>query len=150
MTLAITLAAPPDAPRLLPLIEAFHSEYGLSSTPESRDAALMPLLEGSPLGAVWLFGPTKAPTGYTIITFGWSMEFGGMDAFVDELYIRPAVRQRGLASEALRAIASSLADVGVTALHLEVDRADEATQRLYTRARFELRDRYALMSRRLT
>lgn len=149
MTTAIHLAGPDDAARLLPLVAAFHSEYGFDLNDEHRAAALAPLLEGSPLGAAWLFGLAKAPTGYVIITFGWSMEMGGMDAFVDELYIRPNVRKRGIASEALMAIASSLSDVGVKALHLEVDREDEATQRLYTRAHFKLRDRYALMTRML-
>ena len=149
MTTAIHLAGPDDAARLLPLIAAFHTEYGLERDDAQRAAALAPLLEGSPLGAAWLFGPAKAPTGYTIITFGWSMEMGGMDAFVDELYIRPTVRKRGIASEVLLAISSSLADVGVKALHLEVDREDEATQRLYTRAHFKLRERYSLMTRTL-
>lgn len=149
MTTAIHLATPDDAPRLLPLITAFHAEYGIERSDEQREAALMPLLQGSPLGAAWLFGPAKAPTGYTIITFGWSMEMGGMDAFVDELYIRPPVRKRGIASEVLSAIAGSLRDVGVKALHLEVDRDDEATQRLYSRAHFKMRDRYALMTREL-
>lgn len=141
------LATPDDAPRVLPLITAFHAEYGLDTTDETRAAALAPLLAGSPLGAVWLFGPARAPTGYVIITFGWSMELGGMDAFVDELYIRPAVRKRGLASEVLHTVSASLAEVGVKALHLEVDRSDEETQRLYTRAHFKLRDRYSLMTR---
>ncbi len=147
MTTAIHLATPEDAPRLFPLLEAFHTEYGLSSTAEHREAALAPLLDGSPLGAAWLFGPAKAPTGYVIITFGWSIELGGMDAFVDELYIRPPVRNRGIASEVLSALSSSLRDVGVKALHLEVDREDAATQRLYTRAHFQMRDRYSLMTR---
>lgn len=149
MTTAITLATPADAPKALPLVAAFHAEYGIDMTDEARADAIAPLLEGSPLGAVWLFGPTMAPTGYVIITFGWSMEMGGMDAFVDELYIRPPVRKRGIASEVLAAIAGSLSDVGVKALHLEVDREDEATQRLYSRAHFKLRDRYSLMTRTL-
>ncbi len=149
MTTAITLATPADASKTLALIAAFHAEYGLDMTDEARAAALAPLLAGSPHGAVWLFGPTMAPTGYVIITFGWSMEMGGMDAFVDELYIRPPVRKRGIASEVLSAIAGSLRDVGVKALHLEVDRDDEATQRLYSRAHFKMRDRYALMTREL-
>ncbi|MBU2993669.1 GNAT family N-acetyltransferase [Octadecabacter sp. 1_MG-2023] len=147
MTTAIHLAAPDDAPRLLKLIGDFHSEVRIDRTDEQREAALMPLLQGSPLGAAWLFGLAKAPTGYIIITFGWSMEMGGMDAFVDELYIRPNVRKRGIASEVLSEIAKSLSDVGVTALHLEVDRDDEATQRLYSRAHFKMRDRYSLMTR---
>jgi len=147
MTTAIHLATPQDTDRLLPLVAAFHDEYGLDTTDAGRATALAPLLDGSPLGAAWLFGPAMAPTGYVIITFGWSMELGGMEAFVDELYIRPNVRKRGIASEVLAAISGSLKDVGVTALHLEVDRTDAATQRLYTRAHFQLRDRFALMTR---
>ncbi len=149
MSTAIHLATPNDAPRLLALIAKFHDEYGIDRTDEQREAALVPLLEGSPLGAAWLFGPAKAPTGYVIITFSWSMEMGGMDAFVDELFIRPSVRKRGIASEVLSAISTSLKDVGVTALHLEVDREDAATQRLYTRAHFKLRERFCLMTRTL-
>ena len=149
MTTAIHLASLKDAPRLLTMIEAFHAEYGLPTTDADREAALEPLLEGSPLGAVWLFGPTMAPTGYVIITFGWSMELGGMDAFVDELYIRPPVRRRGIASDVLSAIAASLREAGVKALHLEVDRDDADTIRLYTRAHFKMRDRYSLMTREL-
>ncbi len=83
MTTAIHLATPEDALRLLTLIAAFHAEYGREAEDAHRDAALLPLLEGSPLGAAWLFGPKMSPTGYVIITFGWSMEIGGMDAFVD-------------------------------------------------------------------
>lgn len=149
MATAIHLATPEDSPRLLALIRLFHQEFGIERTDEERQTALSPLLEGSPLGAAWVFGLTKAPTGYVIITFGWSMEMGGMEAFVDELFIRPNVRKRGIATEVLAAISASLKDVGVTALHLEVDREDEATQRLYSRAHFKLRDRYCLMTRTL-
>lgn len=149
MTTAIHLATTDDAAKLLPLIAAFHEEYGLEADDDHRAAAIAPLLAGSPHGAAWLFGPKRAPTGYVVITFGWSIELGGMDAFVDELYIRPTVRKRGLASEALAAIAKTLSAAGVKALHLEVDRDDAPTQRLYARARFEPRDRYVLMTRTL-
>ncbi len=147
MTTAIHLAGPDDADRLLTLIAAFQTEYGIERSDEQRAAALMPLLEGSPLGAAWLFGLAKAPTGYTVITFGWSMEMGGMEAYVDELYIRPMVRKRGIASEVLLAISSSLSDVGVMALHVRANPEDHTTQRLYTRARFQLRDQQSVMTR---
>ena len=143
------LCTPEDAATLLPLVAAFHAEYGLDLDDAHREKAVLPLLEGSPLGAIWLLGPRRAPVGYVVISFGWSVEMGGIDAFMDELYVRPAVRGRGLASEALLAITGALKDVGVTMLHMEVDRQDEAAQRLYSRAGFALRDRYALMSRKL-
>lgn len=149
MTTAIHLASPDDAPKLLPMIAAFHAEMEFNSTEDARAAALSPLLEGSPLGAVWLFGPTRAPVGYIIITFSWSMELGGMDGTVDELFIRPNVRGRGIATEAISALAASLKEAGVVALSLEVDRENDTAQRLYQRAHFAPRERFMLMTRQL-
>lgn len=149
MSTSIHLAGPDDATRLLPLMAAFHAERGLEIDDTHRADALAPLLDGSPLGAVWLFGLAKAPTGYVVITFGWSMTLGGMEAVVDELYIRPAVRKRGIGSGALAGLAASLKGAGVKALHLRVGAQDEATQRLYTRAHFSLSEHSRIMTRPL-
>ncbi|QQA44404.1 GNAT family N-acetyltransferase [Pelagovum pacificum] len=143
----IRLASADDAPAVLSLVARFHEEYGIAADDAHREAALMPLLEGSPHGAVWLFGPARAPLGYMIVSFTWSIELGGMDAFLDEIYVRPSVRGRGIATQALHALSVSLRDGGVKAIHLEVDRENEATHRLYARDGYKLRDRYCLMSR---
>ncbi|QFS82476.1 Acetyltransferase (GNAT) family protein [Roseivivax sp. THAF40] len=143
------LAAPDDAEKLLPLVAAFHAEQGFDTDLEHRAAAIAPLLDGTPHGAVWLIGPRKAPVGYIVITFGWSVEYGGLDAVVDEIYIRPAVRRRGMGSEALNDIAKALKEADVRALHLEVARDDEDAQRFYSRGRFKPRDGHMFMSRTL-
>ena len=147
MSAQIRLARPEDLATLLPLVAAFHAEEGIESSEDQQRAAVGPLLEGIPYGAVYLIGPARAPVGYIIVTFSWSVEFGGMDGFVDELFIRPAVRGRGIASEVLIALPRTLSEAGIRALHLEVDRDNEPAQRLYTRARFQPRDRYMLMSK---
>lgn len=144
---ALHLAGPDDAGKLLALVAGFHTEQGFDTDDAHREGAILPLLDGSPHGAIWLIGPRRAPVGYIAVTFGWSIEFGGLDAIVDELYIRPAVRNRGMGSEALSGICKALKDAGVKALHLEVDASDEATQRLYARAKFRLRESYHYMSR---
>jgi len=149
MSAALKLARPDDLERLMGLVGAFHVEAGITQDADQRRAALLPLLEGIPHGCIYLIGPSRAPLGYVILTFGWSIEFGGMDGFIDEIYIRPAVRGRGIATEVLLELPKALASAGLTALHLEVDRANEATQRLYLRAGFKQRDRYMLMTKRL-
>lgn len=149
MSTAIHLATSADLDALLTLVARFHEEMGIASDDAMRRAGLEPLLEGSPLGAAYLFGPARAPIGYVVVTFGWSLEFGGMDSFVDEIYIRPSVRNRGIGTETLIAVGKALQGAGVTALHLEVKRDDRATQRLYEKAGFGLRDQYCLMTRRL-
>ena len=149
MSAALHLATTAHLDRLVALSGAFAEEMGMASDPEHRAAGLAPLLEGSPYGAVYLIGPPKAPVGYLVLSFGWSIEFGGMDAMLDEIYVRPAVRGRGMASQVLQALPLALKGAGVRGLHLEVAIADSKTQRLYAKAGFKLRDGYHLMSRAL-
>ncbi|WP_170446395.1 GNAT family N-acetyltransferase [Ruegeria arenilitoris] len=149
MSAALRLARPEDLDRLMGLVAAFHAEAGIEQDPDQRRDALTPLLEGIPHGCIYLIGPSRAPLGYIILTFGWSVEFGGMDGFVDEIYIRPAIRGRGIATEVLLDLPKALAGAGLTALHLEVDRTNEAAQKLYLKTGFKPRDRYMLMSKKL-
>ena len=148
MSAALTLAGPEHGEKLLPLVAAFHAEQGLRSTEEERAAAIQPLLDGIPHGSAYLIGPPRAPIGYIIVTFGWSVEFGGLDGFIDELFIRPGVRGRGIATEVLLTLPRALASAGLRALHLEVDKDDHGARQLYAKTGFQMRDGYHLMSRR--
>lgn len=147
MSAVLTLATLDHFDRLMPLVAAFHTEEGLNLSDEAREDALRPLLEGIPHGAAYLIGPPRAPIGYIVVTFGWSIEFGGMDGFVDELYVRPGVRGRGVAGEVLISLPRALAGAGLKALHLEVGAENAGAARLYKRAGFRLRDGYHLMTR---
>lgn len=149
MSAALTLAKPEHLDKLATLCAAFHEEEGIAQTDEGRRDALAPLLDGSPYGAAYLLGPPRAPIGYIVVCFGWSVEFGGLDAIIDELYIRPGVRGRGMASEALIALPRALAEGGLRAIHLEVDPQNTAAIKLYKRAGFSPRDNYMFMSRKL-
>ena len=113
MSAALHLAKPDDLERLMPLVAAFHAEEALQSTEDSRHAALTPLLDGSPHGAVYLIGPQRAPIGYIVVTFGWSVEFGGLDGFIDEIFIRSGVRGRGVGSEVITSLVAMLKSVGM-------------------------------------
>lgn len=143
---ALHLAGPEDLNCLLPLVRAFHDEQEIARQDDARIAALMPILEGSPHGVTYLFGPQRAPIGYVVISFGWSLEFGGMDGFVAEIYVRPGVRKRGIGSEVLTALPKALAAAGLKALHLKVNRDDEGARRFYNRLRFKPRENDMLMT----
>ena len=149
MSASLTLALPEHLDRLMGLVSAFHNEVGIKITDEGRRAGLAPLLDGIPHGCAYLIGPSRAPIGYAVITFGWSVKFGGLDAIIDELFIRPGVRGRGVASEALIALPRALASGGLRAIHMEVDRTNVAAVKLFHRAGFSQRETTLLMSRRL-
>jgi ribosomal protein S18 acetylase RimI-like enzyme len=146
---ALTLARPDDLERLVPLVAAFHEEAGIVQDDTTRRAALTPLLEGSPHGVGYLIGPARAPIGYIILSFGWSMEFAGMDGFVDEIYIRRAVRGRGIGSEVLSNLPKALAGAGLRALHLEVRRDNAKARSFYEKLCFLPREDYILMTREM-
>ena len=109
-----------------------------ASSPAKASVIWVPML------AIWMIGPKMAPVGYVCVSFGWSIELGGMDAMIDELWIREKVRGRGMGTEALEALKAALGEAGVKALHLE-GLGDGAT-RLYERAGFRRRP-HALLTR---
>ena len=145
MSASIHLAGPDDEERVLSLVAAFHAEQGFPLGPEQRRDAILPLLSGSPYGSVYLIGPQRAPIGYVAVTFTWSLEYGGLDAALDEVYLRPGVRGRGIAAGVLSAICKRLFEAGVQLIDLEVDRDNAAARRLYERMGFETRESYLIM-----
>ncbi len=149
MSTSLHIAKPADLPKLMPLVMGFQAELGISREETSVERALVPLLEGSPYGVVYLMGPARAPIGYLTLTFSWSLEFGGMIATIDEFFVRPAIRGRGLGTEALMSLCKTIATADVKAMFLEVDEADEKTIRLYSKARFQSRDRFKTLYRQL-
>jgi ribosomal protein S18 acetylase RimI-like enzyme len=110
---------------------------------------LQPLLDGMPQGAIYLIGPARAPLGYVVLSFGWSLPLAGMEARVEELYIRPPVRGRGIATEVLGSLPRALAQAGVKAIHLHLSAASDRARDLFARARFREEDGTRLMTRKL-
>lgn len=124
MSAAITLANGEHMAQLLALMARRATET--TDTSEADDAhiarqhALKPLLSGGPEGAVWLVGPPRAPLGYVIVTFGWNVGLGGREAWIEDVFVRPSVRRRGIGREVLHAIGVSLRQAGVRALQVRI------------------------------
>jgi hypothetical protein len=67
---ALHLAGPEDMERLLPMVAAHHAGEGIESDEAHRRAGLGPLLQGSPLGAVYVVGPRVGPVGFIVVSSG--------------------------------------------------------------------------------
>ncbi|TRD19779.1 GNAT family N-acetyltransferase [Palleronia caenipelagi] len=114
MSASLRLARPEDTERVRRLVAACHEEAGLLPDPEARDAALQALLSGEVPGALYLIGPASSPLGYASLSFGHSLQAGGTEAHLEDLYIRPGIRGRGMGTEALTALAKMLGKNGVS------------------------------------
>lgn len=137
-------AAPDDRALLVDLMAEFYAESGYPFNRARAEVAFAELLAAPALGQVWLIEAEPGPVGYVVLTLGYSMEYGGRDAFVDDLFIRLPFRGRGIGKLALTEVRAACVARGVRALHLEVGRDNAPAQALYRRAGFVDTDRQLL------
>lgn len=130
----ITLQTCAEADRevLLSFMRAFCIEDGHPHGP-ANEAALDALIANPANGRAVLILLDGDPVGYAALCFGFSLEFGGRDAFLDEFYVAPEARGRGVASRALDLLVETCRGDGVRALHLEVMDGNERAAGLYGR-----------------
>jgi len=95
-------------------------------------------------GRAWLFSARRELAGYVILTLGYSFEYRGREAFVDELYVEEKFRRRGVGRRAMEFVEERARELGVNAIHLEVDRVNDAASGLYRRAGYVDHDRYLM------
>ena len=115
------------------LVAAFHQHEGVSMRAQARRASIDKLLEMPAQGRILLIQTATAETvGYAIMAFGFSLEFGGRDAFLDELFVAEAYRRQGIGKAALQAVCTWACREGLCALHLEVERDNKPAKALYS------------------
>jgi ribosomal protein S18 acetylase RimI-like enzyme len=140
-------ATPEDSVLLVDLMSEFYAESGYTVDRGRAATAFSHLLADETLGRVWLLEAEGGVAGYVVLTLGFSMEYGGRDAFVDDLYVRAAFRGRGLGSVTLADMRAACVQLGVRAVHLEVARDNAAARALYRKVGFEDTDRQLLTLR---
>lgn len=141
-------AGPEHADAILPMMQAYYAEDGYAFDPERSRAALLGLLADARLGEAWLAVEDERALGYVVVCLGWSLEHRGRDAFIDELFVVPEARRRGLGRRLMALAIERCRALGVRALHLEVERANTKAQALYRDLGFADTER-RLMSKRL-
>jgi len=95
-------------------------------------------------GRIWLLFDGSDLAGYIILTVGFSFEFHGHDAFIDELYILPDHRRHGYGRQAVAFVEERAREMGVNAIHLEVDDGNDPALELYRRTGYESHDRFLM------
>jgi ribosomal protein S18 acetylase RimI-like enzyme len=133
-------ASESDAEILLTLMEEYYAFDGHGFDREKARVALTALLRDPSLGAAWLILDGSPPVGYIVLCFGYSLEWLGRDAFVDELYLREEYRGRGWGREAMTFVEDAARERGVRVLHLGVVKGNERAFQLYWKLGFREHD----------
>jgi GNAT superfamily N-acetyltransferase len=143
LELAVVGAA--DLPLLERLVRAYYVEDGHTFHDDRQLPALATLAAGEPFGRASLIELDGRPVGYLVLSWGFSVEAGGREACLDELYLVPEVRNRGLGRRVLALVDAEARAVGVRRVFLEVERHNRVIG-LYRRAGYVDHDRF-LMSK---
>lgn len=141
MEIELRTARTNDRDLLLALIQELYACEHIPFDEARATHALGNLLADPSLGRVWVVERGGLPVGYAILTLGYSLEFGGRFALLDELFILEEHRGTGAGRQALARIAQICRELGLEALRLEVDRANRVAQELYRKVGFATHDR---------
>ena len=144
MDISFKIADNSDSEILVQFIREFHEIEHLPCDDNTIRRVLAKLLHDDSLGRVWLIQLDSKSIGYIVLVFGYSLEFLGRDAFIDELYIQEIYRGQGIGTRALQFVQEVSPSLEIQALHLEVDPINTAAQGLYRKMGFVEHDRYLM------
>ena len=144
----IRTATQDDVPQIIPLLKALYETEDLKFDEGTATNALADLIDNSAYGTVLVAETDDGLAGYMAITFGYSLEYGGRDAFIDEVFVGRDHRRIGLGRQLLDRAVEICSNEQVRALHLEVEEGNMPARTLYGRGGFEEHERI-LMTRTL-
>jgi len=130
------LAVEADADVLLECMQAYYAFDGHAFDWEKARSALTMLLNDERLGLAWLILDGDEPAGYIVLCFGYSLEWLGRDAFIDEFYLSEKYRGRGWGRETMEFVEEAARKAGIRTLHLEVVQKNAGALEIYRRLGF--------------
>lgn len=130
--MTVVLARPADAVVVADLLIAFNTEFDAPVPARADLERRFRLLLARPEVLVLLSGERDAPRGFALATLRPSPYYDGPLAVLDELYVAPAHRGRGLGGGLLQRLEHELSARGCGEVHINVDEVDDGARRFYT------------------
>ena len=144
-------AAPNDIPPLLALVRRYWEFEGVAGFVALRVELLLQRLLAEPrLGAIWVAESDARLIGYLIAVLVLSVEHGGLMAEIDEFFVLPEARSRGVGRQLLAAAETALAVRGCVRLQLQLGAGNAAARAFYQHRGYTARAGYGLFDKPLS
>jgi ribosomal protein S18 acetylase RimI-like enzyme len=130
MSLAARKLTAADADLFLELARAFHQEDGHALN-AAGEASIRDVAAGVELAPAFFLVEHGEIVGFFVLSLGYSPEHGGTDGFIDDIYIVPAARGRGLGRAAMELALEESRKCGIRVLLLEVEAENDRAYSLY-------------------
>lgn len=119
-----------NALALIPLVaEYWRFEAIADFEPERVTVQIKRLLSDPGLGAGWIAYVEDVPVGYLFAVYVFSLEHLGVTAEIDELFVLPSERGKGIDTELLKVAESEFLRSGCTNVSLQLSRSNDAAAR---------------------
>jgi ribosomal protein S18 acetylase RimI-like enzyme len=122
---------------LLELMRAYYAHDGLDFDAETAARAVTGMVQVAQ-GKIWLILEGDTVMGYAVLIWSYSLEYGGLAAELDELYLKPETRGRGVGKAAMQALLEFCREADVVLLRLETEPSNEAARGFYRTLGFEV------------
>lgn len=125
-----------DIEPLMGLITQFYTHFDYPFDAEKHAKIVKIFLKNEHLGSIWLAEIEGKMASYIALTYGFTFEYGGRDAFIDEFFVANAYRNTGIGSKMLTQIQEKMPELGLNALHLLTEAYNTRAKALYEKLNF--------------
>lgn len=129
-TIEVVAAGADDEAELIRLARAFHAEHGYGLS-ETSITGLSLAARGHDLARAWLARDHARSLGYAVLARGFAVDHGGPVAVLDDLYVVPDARSRGVGATLIARLEHEARELGLAALLLVTDPGNPSALRFY-------------------
>ncbi|MEM8968765.1 MAG: GNAT family N-acetyltransferase [Bacteroidota bacterium] len=148
MEISFKNAQSEDIPQILEMMSEFYAIDHYSFDAAINEKNLTEFINSPTLGRLYLIREEATTVGYIVLTFGFSFEYGGRDAFIDEFFLKATHRRKGIGTQTMELIEKEATKLAIKVLHLEVETHNTFANRLYIRQGFA-RNKRSLLTKRI-
>lgn len=145
MLISFRPCGPKDHKTLLKLIVAYYRFDKIPYNLNSLSRGLDTLLRNLSLGQAWLMENHKKPVGYTLLTYNFDLEYGGVEGMLTEVYVEKRFRNCGVGTLALYEVEDFCRERGIRTIELQVLNRNKHAERFYRKAGFHILPRKVMI-----
>ncbi len=145
MLITFRPCGPKDHRVLLKLIVAYYRFDKIAYNLPSLSRGLDTLLRNLSLGQAWLMETHRKPVGYTLLTYNFDLEYGGVEGMLTEVYVEKPFRNRGVGTLALYEVEDFCRERGIRNVELQVLNRNKHAEKFYSKAGFHILPRKVML-----
>ncbi len=141
MNLQVTPATAADRDDLIALLAAQLAEHDIPLEGDRLAGAIDGALADPRRATMLIARDGDRAVGVAYVSTVWALEHGGLSCWLEELYVVPALRERGIGTRLLEAVVGHARALGCAAVDLEVEASHARVAGLYRRHGFRAHTR---------